>query len=130
MPGRVIFFLQRGSYEPAYQASTLGITAAAMGDEVYFVLAFDALREWIGGQFGEPRNELELAERRRADGLGLPPPKKLFEEARSLGAKVVACDSMLKVCGFSAADVSGKISDVIGLAAIWRLTEGARLLSI
>ena len=130
MPGRAIFFLQRGSYEPAYQASTLGITSAAMGDEVYFELAFDALREWIGGNFGEPRTEKEIAESRRAESLGLPPPKKLLEEARSLGAKVVVCDSMLKICGFSSADVSGKVSDVMGLATIWRLTEGARLLSI
>ena len=130
MPGRAILFLQRGSYEPAYQAATLGITAAAMGDEVYFVMSFDALREWVAGSFGEPRGEKEIAESRRAETLGLPPPKKLLEEASSLGAKVVVCDTMLKICGFSSADVSGKISEVMGLAAIWRLTEGAKLLSI
>jgi len=66
MAGRVIVFLQHGSYEPAYQATTLGITAAAMGDEVYFVLAFDALREWIRGDFGEPQSEAEIVESTRA----------------------------------------------------------------
>ena len=44
MAGRVFFFLQHATYEPAFQAATMGITAVAMGDEVYFVFAFEALR--------------------------------------------------------------------------------------
>src|SRR5205085_4530564 len=44
MPGRVVFFLQSATYEPAYSAASMGITAAAMGDEVYFVLSFEELR--------------------------------------------------------------------------------------
>lgn len=130
MAGRVIVFLQHGSYEPAYQATSLGITSAAMGDEVYFVLAFDALREWIRGDFGEPQTETEIIESTRAEGLGMPPPRKMLEEAKALGAKVVACDTTLKICGFSSADVSDKINEVMGLATIWRLTEGARIICL
>ncbi len=52
MAGRVFFFLQHATYEPAFQAASMGITAAAMGDEVYFVFAFDALRQLIRGSFG------------------------------------------------------------------------------
>ena len=130
MAGRVIVFLQHGSYEPAYQATSLGITSAAMGDEVYFVLAFDALREWIRGDFGEPQTGTETIESTRAEGLGMPPPRKMLEEAIALGAKVVACDTTLKICGFSSADVSDKINEVMGLATIWRLTEGARIVCL
>jgi predicted peroxiredoxin len=130
MAGRVIVFLQHGSYEAAYQATSLGITSAAMGDEVYFVLAFDALREWIRGYFGEPQTGTETIESTRAEGLGMPPPRKMLEEAIALGAKVVACDTTLKICGFSSADVSDKINEVMGLATIWRLTEGARIICL
>ncbi len=130
MAGRVIVFLHHGSYEPAYQATTLGITAAAMGDEVYFVLAFDALREWIRGDFGEPQSEAEIVESTRAEGLGMPPPRKMLEEAKALGAKVVVCDTTLKICGFTSLEVTDKISEVMGLASIWRLTEGARIISL
>lgn len=130
MAGRVIVFLQHGSYEPAYQATSLGITSAAMGDEVYFVLAFDPLREWIRGDFGEAQTETEIVESTRAEGLGMPPPRKMLEEAKALGAKVVVCDTTLKICGFSSAEVRDKISEVMGLASIWRLTEGARIISL
>ena len=51
MVGRVFFFLQHATYEPAFQAASMGITAAAMGDEVYFVFAFDALRALVRGSF-------------------------------------------------------------------------------
>lgn len=130
MVGRVIVFLQHGSYEPAYQATSLGITAAAMGDEVYFVLAFDALRDWVRGDFGEPQTEPEIVESTRAEGLGMPPPRKMLEEAKALGAKVVVCDTTLKICGLTSGEVAGKISEVMGLASIWRLTEGARIISL
>jgi predicted peroxiredoxin len=130
MAGRVIVFLQHGSYEPAYQAASLGITAAAMGDEVYFVLAFDALRDWVRGDFGEPQTEPEIVESTRAEGLGMPPPSKMLEEAKALGAKVVVCDTTLKICGLTSGEVTDKITEVMGLASIWRLAEGARLISL
>lgn len=129
MPGRVVFFLQRGSYEAAYQAASLGITAAAMGDEVYFVLAFDALRQWVRGTLGHPQTEKEVLESTRAEGLGLPPPHRMLEEAKALGAKFVACDTTLKICGLATGDVMGKLNEIIGLATIWNLTDGARVLT-
>lgn len=131
MAGRVLFFLQSASYEPSFQAASLGITAAAMGDEVYVVLAFDALRQFVRGSFGRPLSEKETAEATRAEGLGVPKPVRMLEEARALGAKLVACDTTVKICGFTAQDVEGpgKLDEVMGLASIWRLSEGARTLS-
>lgn len=130
MPGRVVFFLQHASYEAAYQAASLGITAAAIGDEVYFVLAFDALRQVHRGSFGRPQSEKEIAESARAEGLGVPTPLRMLEEARSLGAKLVACDTTVKLCGLSPAELEGVLDEVMGLASIWRLTESARVLSL
>lgn len=130
MGGRVIFFVQHGSFEPAYQVATMGVTAAAMGDEVLVVFAFDALRQWVRGSFGQPHTEKEQAESARAEGLGLPPPRKMLEEARSLGARFVACDSTVKLCGLSPSEVAPLLDEVMGLASIWRLTQGARVLTL
>ena len=58
MAGRVFFFLQQATYEPAFQAASMGITAAAMGDEVYFVFAFDALRQLARGRARAVTDEL------------------------------------------------------------------------
>jgi predicted peroxiredoxin len=130
MPGRVVIFIQTASYEAAYQAASVGITATAMGDEVYFVFAFDALRKLLQGAFGKPQTEKETADSARAEGLGLPPPLHMLEEARSLGARLVACDTTLKICGFSPSEIGNALDEVIGLPSIWRLTQGAHVLSL
>lgn len=119
MVGRVFFFLQHATYEPAFQAASMGITAAAMGDEVYF--AFDALRALVRGSFGLPHTEKELSESARAQGLGVPMPARMLEEARALGAKLVACDTTVRICGYAPDE---------GLASLWRLTAGARTLAL
>lgn len=118
-------------YEAAWQTASLGITAAALGDEVIFVFAFEALRALSKGVFGKPLTDRERAEATRGDGLGAPIPSRMLHDARALGARAVACDTTVKLCGLSAAELreGGVLDDVLGLPQIWRLTEDARLLS-
>jgi predicted peroxiredoxin len=129
MAGRVVFFVSHPNYEPAYQAASLGITATAMGDDVYFVFGFDALRALARDVWGKPHTEREAAESTRAEGLGVPTPMRMLSEARAMGARVLVCDTTLKLCGLVAHDVAKQIDEVMGLAAIWRLTQEARTLS-
>src|SRR5947208_2730650 len=126
MGGRVVIFLQHATYEPAFQASSIGITAAAMGDQVYFVFAFDALRQLVRGTYGHPHTEREISESARAEGLGAATPLKMLTEARGLGARVVACDTTVKICGLNPDELGARLDEVMGLASLWRLTEGAR----
>jgi peroxiredoxin family protein len=74
MAGRVVLFLSHGGFEPAYQAASIAITAAAMGDEVYVVFAFDALRQLARRSFGHAHTEKESGELQRGDALGVPTP--------------------------------------------------------
>ena len=128
MATRTVFFVQSGGYEPAFTAASLGMTASAMGEEVFFVLAFDALRQLSRGTFGIPNTEREISESARAKGLGVPPPHKLLEDARALGARLLACDTTVKICGLGVEELSKQVDQVLSLGDIWRLTEGARLL--
>jgi len=130
MAGRVLFFLQHATYEPAFQAASMGITAAAMGDEVYVVFAFDALRQLVSGGYGRPQGEHEHAEFARAEALGVPTPAHMLEEARALGAKLIACDTTVRICGFVPEALDGTLDEVMGLALMWRLTIGARTLAL
>lgn len=130
MAKRSVFFLQRAGYQPAFQAASMGITAAAMGDEVYFVFGFDALRQLMRGEFGSPTNADETQESARAAGLNVPPPRQMLDEARSLGAKLIACDTTLRICGFSPGDSATALDEVLGLASIFKLTEDARVISL
>lgn len=129
MAGAAVFFLNSGGYELAWNCTSLALTAAAMGDDVTFVLGFDALRAVSRGSFGKPLTERERAASTRGEGLGAPTPAKMLEEARGLGAKVFACDTTVKLCGLDAKalEKSNAVDEVQGLPQIWRLTEGARI---
>jgi peroxiredoxin family protein len=130
MSGRVVFFVSKGGYEAAWQALSLGITATAMGDEVTFVFAFDALRSLVKGTFGKPLTDRERTEATRGEGLGAPPPSRMLADARAMGARVVACDTTVRLCGLVPAELEAKkiLDEVLGLPQIWKLAEGARVL--
>ena len=130
MAGRVFFFLQHATYEPAFQAATMGITAVAMGEQVYFVFAFEALRALVEGRFGEPVGAREDEEHARAVELGVLAPARMLAEARELGARLVACDTTVRICGYAPEALTGTLDEVMGLASLWRLTDGARTLAL
>ena len=70
-----------------------------------------------------------MAERTRAEGLGVPTPSTMLAEARALGARLVACDTTVRICGFVPEELSNVLDEVPGLPSIWRLTQGARTLT-
>ena len=55
----------------------------------------------------------------------------MLHDARAMGARALACDTTVKLCGLSAAELEkgGALDEVLGLPQIWRLTEGAKVLS-
>ncbi|MDX2011737.1 MAG: DsrE family protein [Myxococcaceae bacterium] len=128
---RLMIFVSSGGYEAAWQATSLGLTAAAMGDDVVYVFAFDALRALSRGSFGKPLTERESAAATRGTGLGAPVPASMLTDARQLGAKAIACDTTVKLCGLDPADLLKKrvLDEMTGLPDIWKLTTSARLLS-
>lgn len=131
MSGRVVFFVSKGGYEVAWQAVSMGITATAMGDDVTFVFAFDALRALAKGTFGKPLTDRERTELARGDGLGAPLPSRMLADARAMGARLVACDTTVKLCGLVPGELEAKkiLDEVLGLPQIWKLTDGARILN-
>lgn len=128
---RVVFFVNSAGYEAAWSSMSLGITAAAFGDEVVFVFAFEALKSLAHGTFGKPLTDRERAEFTRGEGIGAPLPSRMLIDARAMGARAIACDTTVKLCGLVGADLEreGLLDEVLGLPQIWRLTDGARTLT-
>ncbi|MBE2249266.1 MAG: DsrE family protein [Myxococcus sp.] len=128
---RLMIFMSNAGYEAAWQATSLGLTATAMGDEVIYVFAFDALRALARGTFGKPLTERESSAATRGQGLGAPLPARMLEDARQLGARLMACDTTVKLCGLDPVELLHErhLDEVAGLPDIWKLTTSARLLS-
>lgn len=128
---RLVIFVSNGGYEAAWQATSLGLTATAMGDDVVYVFAFDALRALSRGTFGKPLTERESSAATRGEGLGAPLAARMLDDARQLGARAIACDTTVKLCGLDPAELlhHRQLDEVAGLPEIWKLTLDARLLS-
>ena len=131
MSRRVVFFVSNAGYEAAWQTASTAITACAMGDEVIFVFSFEALRALAKGTFGKPLTDRERAEATRGEGLGAPLPGRMIQDARAMGARAMACDTTVKLCGLSATELKegGVLDEVLGLPQIWRLTEDAKVMT-
>lgn len=125
MPEPVVIFLERDAFEPAWLAASLALSAQAAGDAVTVVLSFGALTAWADSRLGTD----DSAARRRGEALGAADPMRLLTEARALGAKLVACETVVKLSGLDPDRARSRLDEVTGLQRIWKLTEGARLLT-
>ncbi len=96
-----------------------------------FVFAFDALRKLANGTFGKPLSDKQRSEALRGKGIGAPLPAAMLHDARTMGARALACDTTVKLCGLSAQTLKaeGLLDDVLGLPQLWRLTQAARVLT-
>lgn len=54
----------------------------------------------------------------------------MLAEARTLGARLIACDTTVRICGYEPESLEGTLDEVMGMASIWRLTAGARVLTL
>jgi len=118
----VVLFVHRWGWQDRYQATTLAVTAAALGDAVTVALFFEPLRLWVSGRFddGAP---LEAAAARVA-GL-----RESVEEARrELGLRVVACDTAVRLAGLDPEAIRSQIDAIATLPSLWRAAQEGRAL--
>ncbi len=120
----VVLFLHGASWEARYQATTLSLTAAALGDEVHLALFFGALRAWIDGRFDEG------APATAAPARVAPLKASLDEARRDLGVRVVACDTAVRLAGLAPAAVAASLDGVVSLVELWRLARSGQAIVI
>ncbi|HEY6003837.1 MAG TPA: hypothetical protein VIV57_13250 [Anaeromyxobacter sp.] len=123
MAGPLVVFLQRGSWEDRYQAVTLAVTAAALGDAVTVALFFEPLRLWVAGRFDEGAPPEAAAAR----VLGLAAS---LGEARQLGLEIVACDTAVRLAGLDPAALGSAVDRIASLPALLKAARGGQLVVI
>jgi peroxiredoxin family protein len=122
--GPLVLFVQRGTWADRYQAVTLAITAAALGDRVVVALFFDALRLWVQGRFdeGAPREAADARVAGLADMLG--------EARRELDLELVACDTAVRLAGLDPAAVSDSLDRIASLPSLWKEAREGQLVVV
>ncbi len=121
---RLVLFLRSGDWDARYLATSLAITAAALGDEVHVALQGEALRAFVEGRFGTGAPAT-------AGALRLPPLDATLSEARrDLGVRLVACDTAARLAGLDPARLVPPLDAVESLPALWRLAQSGRVLSV
>ena len=120
MTGPVVVFLHRGAWADRYQAVTLGVTAAALGERVIFALFFEPLRLWVEGRFDEGAPPEAAAAR-------VAPLRETLEEARrELEVEVVACDTAVRLAGLDPAELEGVLDRIATLPQLWQAAREGR----
>ena len=113
MSAGLLVLLQRGTWADRYQAATLAVTAAAMGEKVLVALFFEPLRLWAEDRFDEGAPPEAAAAR-------VASLRETLEEARrELGLEVVACDTAVRLAGLDAGALRGMIDRVVTLPQLW-----------
>jgi peroxiredoxin family protein len=107
-------FAHRGSWADRYQAVTIAVTAAALGEPVTLALFFEPLRLWAQGRFDEGAPPEARAAR-------VAPLRQSLDEARrELGLEVVACDTAVRLAGLDPDALRGTIDGIVTLPQLWK----------
>jgi peroxiredoxin family protein len=118
--GSLVVLLHRGAWEDRYQAVTLAITAAALGEPVVVALFFEPLRLWAADRFDEGAPPEAAAAR-------VAPLRATLEEARrELGVEVVACDTAVRLAGLDPAALTGVLDRIATLPQLWQAGREGR----
>lgn len=124
MSGPLVVFLQRGAWADRYQAVTLAVTAAALGDPVTLALFFEPLRLWVAGRFDE--GAPPEAGPARVQGLA----QALGEARRELGLEIVACDTAVRLAGLDPGALGSALDRIATLPSLWKAARDGQLVVI
>jgi peroxiredoxin family protein len=117
---RLVVLVHRATWADRYQAVTLAVTAAALGEAVTLALFFEPLRLWAAGRFDDDAPPEAAAAR-------VVSLRDTLEEAcRELGLEVVSCDTAIRLAGLDPAALGGVLDRVTTLPQLWKAARDGR----
>ena len=128
--GKFVIFAHGGTYDKLYQTTTIALTAAAMGKEVYIILFFWALKKLYAGQLDQPDFPVEYKDwSHRIIALmktkKVPPITEMLKEARGMGVKIIVCSAGLDYMDIEKDKQPDLIDDIWGLPKVLTTVEQA-----
>ncbi len=129
---KTAIFFTRNDFESAWQSASLALTHAALGDEVLCVFSFAALRGLSQGRFGATfENAESQTVAARAEVINAAHPQAMLQQSRKLGARFIACDTTVRLCGLDAEALvaRGQLDAVEGLTTIVQASRESHTLT-
>ena len=128
--GKFVIFAHSGTYDKLYQTTTLALTAAAMGKEVYIFLFFWALKKLYAGQLDQSDFPVEYKDwsHKITDLMRekkVPPVTEMLKEARQMGVKIIVCSAGLDYMDIENKEKPGLVDDIWGLPRVLTTVEDA-----
>ena len=123
MSGSLVVFLSGAGWPARYQAITVAVTAASLGDEVTLVLSAEPLRALVLGRLdeGAPATATEAR---------IPPLSETLGEARrELGLRAVACETAIRLAGLEVDAARAALDELEPLPSQWRRAQAGRALA-
>ncbi|RMF94010.1 MAG: hypothetical protein D6734_08740 [Candidatus Schekmanbacteria bacterium] len=127
------FILSHSSnYDRLYQTITIAVTAASLGNEVYVVLFFDALRKFVEGEMDrEDLSDDMGAEKKevykRMKTMNPMSMQEMIDTVKPLGnLKFIACSANVEFMGLEKEKVLEKVDEIMGLPTILKMMKEAK----
>jgi len=128
---KFIIFAHSGTYDRLHQVATLALTAAAMGQEVYIILFFWALKKFCSDDLDRPdfppehqalgRQVSKLMEEKK-----VPKVSEMLKDAKGIGrVKIIICSAGLEYMDIEKGKQSDLIDEVWGLPTVLNEVKGA-----
>ena len=117
-----------GTHEKLQMAAMVASVAAACGDEVTVFFSMNALTYFINGQTAKAPAEGEFG--KLLEQKGVPPFKRLFQQAAELGdAKLLPCSMAIDLLKVEEKDLDPEFGPPTGLTRFLVDSEGGELLT-
>ena len=120
------------SFDRLYQTVTIAVTAASLGNEVYVILFFDALKKFVqgnmdkddlSGDMGEEKEEVY----KRMKSMNPLSMQEMIDTVKPLGnLKFIACSANVEFMELDKNEVLKKVDEIMGLPTILKMMKDSK----
>ncbi|MDD3516879.1 MAG: DsrE/DsrF/DrsH-like family protein [Chromatiales bacterium] len=128
MSNKISIVCVTGTREKLQMAAMIASVAAATGDDVTVFLSMNALGHFVKGHTADAPAEGEFGA--LMGQKGVPPFKKLFQQAVELGdAKLLPCSMALDLMKLTKEDLDPEVGPATGLTRFLSDAQGGQVLT-
>lgn len=123
---KMTIVVHSGDLDKFMSALIIGNGVLAMGGQATLYFTFWGLERLVKGKLEKaPLSRMNffglgsLMMRRKMKKMGVASPRRLIDDFRALGGKVIACEMTMEMLGISSADLDTSLIDTFGAVGMY-----------